>query len=70
MNPLKSRSTIISVVCILAFLCFSEMVLTAGYFDAGFGAAGLMFLSGVVKYVFDHQAKTPKHEEQPKEIKP
>lgn len=71
MNPLKSRSTIICVVCILAFLCFSEMVLAGGYFDAGFGAAGLMFLSGVVKYVFDHQAKNPvKPEEQSKEIKP
>jgi hypothetical protein len=61
-NPFRSRSTVIATICILAFLVFSEMVLAAGYFDAGFGAAGIMFLSTVLKFAFDHQAKTPKEE--------
>jgi hypothetical protein len=65
MNIFRSRSTVIAIVCICAFLFFSEMVLSAGYFDAGFGAAGIMFLSTVLKFAFDHQAKTPKHEEPP-----
>lgn len=55
-NPLRSRSTIIALAAIGSFLIFSYMVVIAGYFDAGFGAAGLMFLTGVVKYAFDHQA--------------
>ncbi len=63
MSILKSRSTVICIVCILAFLVFAEMVLWAGYFDAGFGAAGILFLSSVLKYVFDHQAKTQKPED-------
>jgi hypothetical protein len=67
MNPLKSRSTIISVVCILAFLGFAAMVLSAGYFDAGFGGAGIIFLSTVIKYALDHQAKEGvDHETPPK----
>ena len=70
MNVFKSRSTVIAIVCILAFLFFSEMVLSAGYFDAGFGAAGIMFLSTVLKFAFDHQAKTPKPHEEPEPKEP
>lgn len=67
MRPFSSRSTIIAIVCILSFLVFCQMVLAAGYFDAGFGAAGIMFLSSVMKYTFDHQAKEGTDNEPSKE---
>lgn len=57
MNPLKSRSTIIGLAAIAAFVAFGWMVLTSGYFDAGFAAAGLLFLGKVIDAVFNHQAK-------------
>lgn len=56
-NVFKSRSTVIALTCVVAFIIFSWMVMNAGYFDAGYGAAGLMFLSSVVKFALDHQAK-------------
>jgi len=57
MSPFKSRSTIITLVCIAAFVAFSFQVMASGYFDAGFGAAGLLFLTNVVKHALDHQSR-------------
>lgn len=54
----RSRSTVITLSVIFAFLIFAGMVLYAGYFDAGFGAAGIMFLSGIAKFALDHQRST------------
>lgn len=56
MNPLKSRSTIVGLAAIAAFVAFGGMVLHSGYFDAGFAAAGLLFLGKVIDAVFNHQA--------------
>lgn len=54
----NSRSTQLCFATLAAFLIFSFMVAKAGQFDAGYGAAGLMFLSSIIKYALDHQHKT------------
>lgn len=55
MNPFRSRSTVIGLAAILAFVAFAYMVVASGYFDAGFAAAGLLFLGKVIDATFNHQ---------------
>lgn len=54
-NPFRSRSTLIALACIAAFLCLSALVLKAGYFNDEYALTGLMFLSTLSGKMLDHQ---------------
>ena len=59
-NPLRSRSTIITLAVLVAFVVFMWMVLKGGYMDAGTCAAGLLLLREIGASALGHQLRADK----------